>query len=89
MFFFGNQNFCRSKAASVLSQSPSAELKRRLLVLNEVWPPLLAAAKERQEKLERAKKALDELIDTERDTKEELGILSAELLALKTSEKVH
>ena len=72
----------------MLSQSPSAELKRRLLALNESWPPLLAAVKERHEKLERAKKALDELIDTERDTKEEIGILGAELGAVKISEKV-
>jgi F0F1-type ATP synthase membrane subunit b/b' len=54
----------------------------------QIWPPLLSAAKERQDKLERAKKALDELEDTERDTKQALANLATELDQVKSSEKV-
>jgi hypothetical protein len=49
----------------------------------QIWPPFLSAAKERHEKLERTKRTLDELLDTERDSKAALAQLRAELADAK------
>jgi hypothetical protein len=54
----------------------------------KIWPPLISAAKERHEKLGRTKKALDELIETEKEIKEKLSILNEELATVKLAEKV-
>ena len=54
----------------------------------KIWPPLISAAKERHEKLNRTKKALDELIATEKEIKGTLAKLNEELATVKLAEKV-
>ncbi|KAL3114470.1 hypothetical protein niasHT_019974 [Heterodera trifolii] len=67
-----------SKATSILAKTPSTALKERVFALNEVWPSLHSAGKKRQEKLDRVKRAADELVEAEQSVKSELNKLREE-----------